>query len=316
MITVVFLVVLPVFLVIGAGYAAARLRLLSASAVDGLMVFSQGFALPCLLFRAIADLDLGAVFDPRLLLSFYLGAVTCFGLGILGARQLFHHAPTDSVAIGFGALFSNSVLLGLPIMERAYGAASLSPSFAIISIHTPFCYLLGTLAMEIARADDRGLIHTLTAVLRAMMRNALMLGLLLGFIVNISGLAVPGPARAALDMMANSALPVALFGLGGVLTRYALRASIAEAGMVAALSLILHPAIAYVLAHEVFSLPDGFVRSAVMTAAMAPGVNTYLFASLYGRGQAQAASIILLSTACSVLTVSGWLLMLGGVATH
>ena len=117
----ILLVVIPVFLVMGAGFAATRSGVFSSSAVDGLMVFTQSFAIPCLLFRALADLDLGAVFDPRLLLSFYAGAVVSFALGILGARKLFHHRPGEAVAIGFGALFSNSVLLGLPIMEHAYG---------------------------------------------------------------------------------------------------------------------------------------------------------------------------------------------------
>ena len=82
-------------------------------------------------------------------------------------------------------------------------------------------------------------------------------------------------------MMADAALPAALFGLGGVLTRYAIRASLAEAGMITALSLVVHPAIAYGLAPGVFDLPQAFVRAAVVTAAMAPGVNTYVFASLY-----------------------------------
>ena len=59
--------------------------------------------------------------------------------------------------------------------------------------------------------------------------------------------------------------------------------------------------------------PSAFVRSAVVTAAMAPGVNTYVFASMYGRGQAQAASTIVLATGLSVLTASLWLALLGGV---
>jgi malonate transporter len=312
MIGIVFVVVLPVFLVIGAGYVATRSGLFSSSAVDGLMVFTQSFAIPCLLFRALVDLDLGAVFDPRLLVSFYAGAVTCFVVGIFGARHLFGRRPGEAVAIGFGALFSNSVLLGLPIMERAYGAESLAPTFAIISIHAPFCYLVGITTMEFARADGRSLAGTARAVARAMFRNALMIGLMLGFIVNLAGIPLPGPLRAGLDMMADAALPAALFGLGGVLTRYAIRASLAEAGMIAALSLVLHPAIALALSAGVFGLSEGFVRSAVVTAAMAPGVNTYVFASLYARGQAQAASAILLATGLSVLTVSAWLALLGG----
>ena len=60
-----------------------------------------------------------------------------------------------SVVIGLGALFSNSVLLGLPITERAFGSDALSANFAIISIHAPVCYLLGVLVMEFSRADGR-----------------------------------------------------------------------------------------------------------------------------------------------------------------
>jgi len=49
-------VILPVFLVIGFGYAVVRANLLSEPAVDGLMRFAQNFAVPCLLFRSIAHL--------------------------------------------------------------------------------------------------------------------------------------------------------------------------------------------------------------------------------------------------------------------
>ncbi|WP_324565371.1 AEC family transporter [Amaricoccus sp.] len=314
MIVEILLVVIPVFLVMGAGYAATRGGVFSSSAVDGLMVFTQSFAIPCLLFRALADLDLGEVFDPRLLLSFYLGAVTAFTLGILGARKLFRHRPGEAVAIGFGALFSNSVLLGLPIMERAYGSASLGPTFAIISIHAPFCYFLGITVMEFTRADGRGLVETLRIVSRTIVRNGLMIGLALGFLFNLGDIPIPDPVRVAVDMVADSALPAALFGLGGVLTRYSIRASLAEAGMIATLSLLVHPAITYLLAHGVFALPDAFVRSAVVTASMAPGVNSYVFASMYSRGQAQAASALILATALLVLTASGWLAILGGVS--
>jgi len=309
----ILLVVIPVFLVMGAGALATRAGVFSSSAVDGLMVFTQSFAIPCLLFRALADLDLAAVFDPRLLFSFYAGAVVSFVLGVLGARKLFRHRPGEAVAIGFGALFSNSVLLGLPIMEHAYGAAALAPSFAIISVHAPFCYFLGITVMEFARADGRGLADTLRVVVRTIVRNALMIGLAIGFAVNLGGIPIPGPVRVGVDMMADAALPAALFGLGGVLTRYSLRASLAEAGIIATLSLAVHPAITYALAQGVFGLPQDFVRSAVVTAAMAPGVNSYVFASLYSRGQAQAASAVLLSTALLVLTASVWLAILGGV---
>ncbi len=313
MIAAILGVVLPVFLVMGAGYAAARARIFPLSATDGLMNYTQNFAVPCLLFRAIVDLDLASVFRPALLVSFYTGALVSFALGYLGIRYLFNRRPGESVAVAFAALFSNSVLLGLPIMERAYGPDAMTPNFGIISIHAPFCYLVGITAMELARADGATLTRTARTVARAMFRNSLMIGLALGFIVNLGHLPYPEPLRVAVGMIADSALPAALFGLGGVLSRYALRASIPEAGLISLLSLVVHPAIAYMLSYHVFGLPMEFVRGCVVTAAMAPGVNAYVFANMYNRGQAQVASTVLLATALTVLTASAWLWVLGGV---
>ena len=47
-------VILPVFLVLGAGYTARWVNLFSDDAVDGLILFTQRFAIPCLLFQAMA----------------------------------------------------------------------------------------------------------------------------------------------------------------------------------------------------------------------------------------------------------------------
>jgi malonate transporter and related proteins len=302
-------IVLPVFLLIGAGYAATRFGLIRQSAVDGLMVYAMSFAVPVLLFRGVATLDLVTYFDWRLLVSFYAGAVLCFALGIAAARLVFRRRPGESVAIGFGALYSNSLLLGLPVIGRAFPEA-LPPTYAIISIHAAFCYLLGITVMEAVRADGRGLLGTLRAIAATLFRNPLMIGILLGFLANGADLDLPAPVWAAVDMMAGAALPVALFGLGGILTRYALRSGVGEAAVIAALALLLHPALALGLAHGVFALPDHFVRAAVVTAAMGPGVNAYVFAALYGRGQAQAASVVLLSTALAILTVPVWIVVL------
>ncbi len=304
-------VVLPVFLVIGAGYIAVTLRVFKRTAVDGLMVFTQSFAIPCLLFLNIMFLDLGKVFDWRMMVSFYSGALFVFVVGIIGARVVFKRRPGDSVAIGFSAMFSNTVLLGLPIMERAFGAEALAGNFAIISIHAPLIYLVGITTMEASRADGRGLTGTISAVLKAMFRNSLMIGLGLGFIVNLGDITLPSTVVSAVETMARAALPAALFGLGGILTRYSLKASIGEAGMITTLKLMIHPAIAYVMCTMVFDLSLEFTRSAVVTASMAPGVNSYVFANMYNRAKGAAASAVLLATATSVVSATFWLWIIG-----
>lgn len=303
-------VILPVFLVIGIGYAATRTGYFSTSGVDGLMRFSQNFAIPILLFRAISTLDLGASFDPRLLASFYAGATICFVIGIFGARLIFKRDWEDSIVIGFCCLFSNSVLLGLPITERAYGTDALQGNYAIIALHAPFCYGLGITVMEITRNRSQSVITMVRATLRAMFRNALIAGIALGFIVNISGLALPAPITDGLDLMIRAALPAALFALGGVLVQYRPEGDLKAIAMVCIIALLVHPALVWSFG-TALSVPTDAFRSGVVTAAMGPGFNAYIFANMYGRAKRVAASSVLLATGASILTIWVWLGLLG-----
>lgn len=302
-------VILPVFLVIGGGYVAVWKKVFSEAAADGLNVFTQNFAIPCLLFQAISNLDLSAEFNLALLGSFYFGATSGFFAGLLGARFVFKRSWTDAVAIGFCCLFSNSVLLGLPIMERAYGVGSLESNFAIIALHAPFCYLLGVTAMEIARNQSHGLIATTKRIFGSMFHNALVIGIGLGFLVNLTGLPIPGVVASGVDLMSSAALPAALFGLGGVLVRYKPEGDSKVIAMVCFISLILHPTIVFFAGSTIGLDRDG-LRSAVVTASMAPGISTYLFANMFGAARRVAASAVLMSTALSIFTVWIWLSIL------
>lgn len=302
-------VILPVFLVMGFGYVAVWKGYFSDSGVDGLMKFTQGFAIPCLLFRAISTLDLQQNFDLTLLASFYAGALAGFATGLLGARYIFGRDWEDSIAIGFCCLFSNSLLLGLPITERAYGASALEANYAIIAIHSPFCYMVGITAMEIARNRGGSVASLPGKVVKAMFNNALIVGISLGFVVNLGGIPLPSVLTDAIDLMIRAALPAALFGLGGVLYRYRPEGDMRTILFVVSVSLVLHPLIAWGLVRA-NGLSDAALRSATMTAAMAPGVNAYVFANMYGKAKRVAASAVLMGTGLSILTVWVWLAVL------
>lgn len=302
-------VILPVFLVVAAGYGAAWRGWLEEPAVDALMKFAQNIALPCLLFLGIARLDLGAVFDLTLLGAFYLGAFAGFALGLLGARFLFGRGWEDAVAVGFVCLFSNSLLLGLPITERAYGADALGPNLAIIAIHAPICYAIGITAMEIARASGAGVLAGLRQVGRGLATNALVIGIVLGVAVNLAGTGLPAVVWEALELIARAGLPTALFGLGGVLFRYRPEGDLRLIAWSCGVSLVAHPAIVWGLGSW-WGLGTGAFRSAVITAAMAPGVNAYLFANMYGRAKRVAASTVLIGTGVCALSAWMWMSLL------
>jgi predicted permease len=185
----------------------------------------------------------------------------------------------------------------------------MTPNFALIAVNAPICYLIGITVMEFSRADGRNGRDTAIVVVKAMFKNSLMIGIGLGLMVNIGGLQLPEPVYASIELMARSAIPVALFGLGGVLTRYSSKEASREASVVTALALIIHPVIALWVCWW-FELTEDVIRSIVLMAAMAPGLNAYLFATLYKRGEAIAASTVIMATTLSVLTLSLWLVFL------
>lgn len=304
-------VILPVFLVIGAGWVAAWRGLVSDESVDVLMRFAQGIAVPMLLALSIGRLDLGANYDAGLFLSFYIAAFAGFGLGFGGAL-LLGRPLTDAVAIGFAAMFSNSLLLGVPITERAYGPAALAGNFAIISIHSPIFYAVGTIAMELARSRGHNLPGRQIAwqILRAIATQPMVIGIAIGLAINLSNAPVPVFVWDAMKIVAGAAIPCALFGLGGVLLRYKPEGDGRAIALVVAVSLIAHPLMTWALATQVFGLGTDQLRSAVLTAAMAPGVNAYLFANSYGVAKRVAASAVLIATLASIGTVWFWLAIL------
>ncbi len=302
-------VVMPVFLVIGAGYFAVWRGVFSESGIDALMKFTQNFAIPCLLFNALSSIDLDKGFDLPLLFSFYTGAASGFVLGLVLGRLLIGRPWPDAVAIGFCCMFSNSVLLGLPITELAYGVDALAGNYAIVALHAPFCYFVGVTAMEIVRGAGKSPLHAALHVCEAMFNNALIVGAVLGLLVNVFEIGVPGVLSDAIDLLSRAALPAALFGLGGVLVRYKPEGDLKAIALICIVSLLVHPVISWSMASAMAIDRDAF-RSVVLTAAMAPGASTYIFANMFGTARRAVASSVLFGTALSVVSLWLWLLVL------
>ena len=299
-------VIAPVFLIVGFGYISVWQNYFDEDLINALLKFTQNFAIPVLLFKAMSEVDLAQTFDPALLIAFYIGATSGFFLGFLGARYIFRQDWEDCVAIGFCCLFSNSLMLGLAITERAYGPQSLNANFAIVTLHAPFCYGLGITMMEIIRSKGKKPAQMAKNVIEAMFKNALVIGILAGFFVNCIKVQLPSSFQTAVDMIAAISLTTALFGMGGILYRYKPEGDIGIIAMVSFISLIIHPSIVWSLG-KIFTLDISSFRSAVITSAMAPGINSYIFANMYGRANRIAASSVLLTTIASFFTVWWWL---------
>ncbi len=310
----VLLTVLPVFLILGAGYLVGRIKYLPLVVSDGLNAYALKIGVPVLLFMAMYRLDFSTAFNFPMLASFYIGAITCFIVGILLARAIWKRRPGESVAVGFCAVFSNTVLIGLPISQLAFGDAVLTPVFGIIAFHASLLYTIGMVTMEFARRDGRKLSATLRSATSSVFANPLMIGILTGIATNLVNLAIPQPLEQALDLIRATAIPVSLIGIGIALNRYAIREGWTETLMVSALALVVHPAIALVMCLYVFNVEGLFLQAAVVLAAMPPGMNIYIFASMYKRAENLSASVLVIANALAVVTIPVWILIIRSVS--
>jgi len=144
------------------------------------VAFVNNFATPCLLCEAMLTSDFSATFNPAVILPFYAGALTSLLCGALIARNLFKQRPGESVASGFSAMFTNTVLVGIPVIQRAYGPAALPTVFSIIAFHAPVLITLGMLVMELVRRDGAPLGRTFIVAGLRIIQNPLLWGVVVG----------------------------------------------------------------------------------------------------------------------------------------
>ncbi|SEQ62344.1 hypothetical protein SAMN05428969_3734 [Devosia sp. YR412] len=306
----ILIVIAPIFALMALGYSAVRFRLFPQEGIKSLIAFVNNFATPCLLFHSLVTSDLRSAFNLSIIGPFYIGALICFVIGIVVAIKLFGNRPGESVSVGFSGTFTNTVLVGLPIISRAYGPEALPVTLSIIGLHGAILLTIGMVTMELVKRDGQPLGKTLVVAARRVGSNPLIWGIAAGMVAYFAGLQLIEPVEAFLVMMSAAVVPAALFGIGGALYEFKLSENWKQALVASFIKLIIHPAIAYVLMIWVLHVPMDIARYGILLSAMPAGVNVYVFATYYNRAASVAANTILIATVASALTISAWLWVL------
>ena len=307
---IIFGIILPVFGTLGLGYAAARLGVFDEAANRGLSLFVFNFALPLMLFRAIAQTELPATMPWGYLLSYYLSAFTVYGLAMVAGRLLFARRMDEQAALGLGGGFSNTAMLGIPLVMTAYGPSASLPLFVMIACHSLLMLPPTTALIEAARGSRQSAARTLLNLASSVLGTPIIWGLTSGLAFALTDFDIPGPIDAVAKGLGGAATPCALFALGASLTRFSLGSNLREPALLVALKTVTQPLLMWLLATQVFDVPPLWAMTGVLLAALPTGVTPYLFAQRYKVCQSTVASAVFLSTLLSVLTLSALLFLL------
>jgi hypothetical protein len=287
------------------GALAIRLRLIAPEAVRGMTDFVFYTAMPGLLFAAVAQAPPLRLADVAG--SFLGGALMLFAAALLLARRLLGARLAEAALFGLNCVYGNTVMLGIPIIDAAYGAEGVATLLAVIAFHTSVLLPLATLFIE---ADTgHGTVRVLWAALLGVLRNPVVVAILAALAWRAGGLAMPDPVHRFLAMIGAAGPPLALFCLGATLPRPSGWSDLREVALAALLKLAAMPALVALLAY--LAGVRGLAFSVVVVASALPtGANAFLLARRFATMTETSATAVVVSTALSMVTLTlllGWL---------
>ena len=303
-------VTLPVFALVLCGWVAARRGLLQDSGVEGINIFVFWFALPAMLFRAVAAHPVSKIADPGYFTAYLLAGAILFA----GMLWLARHRPAgDRTALAFSATHGNVGFLGLPLLAQL-GDESRLPAMVMTIVADICVVIVGSIVLfEFARSGEDGgapRAARLRAALGGLLRTPLILGIVAGLVFSATGAQLPAPADALVKLLAQAAGPCALFAIGASLGGRAVVLDRSVGGLLLA-KLVVHPVLVGA-AMWALGVDPALAAIGVLAAALPTASNTYILSQRYGVDTRAIGSAIVIGTFAAAGTVSFviWLLQL------
>lgn len=287
--------ILPIFALIIIGYVLARRGALTADSNKALGALAFKLFMPMVLFTGMLNAPLHDGLNGNVLLAYFVPALIVFAAVNLIAHACLKH-PTP---FGLTAAFGNNALIGIPMVAGLFGTTGLVLVFTVLAVHSLLLFSFQSLYNSVAGSEPFK-----PATLIASLANPMIIGLLLGVAVNLTGLPLPGWSLQLAHWLAQAALPCALIVLGANLGGYRLRPGAYAWGITFA-KLLAMPML--VLGACLWLGIGGVPRGVLVLMAANPcGVNVLGFARSV-EDSYRTSSAICLSTLFSAFTLPMWM---------
>ncbi len=291
------------------GYALSRWGGWPKAVSDALTRFTFSVAIPAFLFRLMIDFRALPPVDARLLIAYFGGSLVMFAVSRIVAARAFAMDGVSQTIFAMGTIFSNNVLLGIPLAKIILGDASLPAVSLVVVFNSLILWTLVTVSVEWARNRDVSL-RGFAITARSVVLNPVVSSVLLGIAFSFTGLSMPRIATETLGLMSQAAVPMSLIVLGMGLAEYGIGEGVVPSIVLSLLKLVAAPLVVYAIARAL-SLPTIETQAVVMLASLPVGANVYIMARQFGALQAPVATSLVLTTALAALTTPLLLVAIG-----
>lgn len=295
----------PVFLLIGLGYLAGRMHWIRDEAVKDLSNLVFLLLIPALLFRTMSSVHFEEL-DWRPVGAYFLAALTMLAVSIV-----WRGFNRGSVVMALAGTFSNMVMLGITLVELAYGKAGLVTLLTVVSVHALIMLTLGSIVLELAVAREARLggertphvLETAWSAFKGALIHPIPLPIISGLLFAQTGLELPSVIDKPLQLLGSAFGPIALVLVGVTLALTPMRGYLRQALWVSASKNVFLPVMVGLSAWAlgITGLP---LTVLVVAAALPVGANVFLFAQRYEVAEQVTTAAMGLSTALALVTLS------------
>ncbi|HSL98521.1 MAG TPA: AEC family transporter [Candidatus Limnocylindria bacterium] len=301
--------VLPVFLVIAIGATARRFRFIGDPFIDTANRLVYYFLLPALLFYKIGTSNFREAFNVHLVIGGYAATVVTFLVATLLSRKMAI-TPGERGSFVQGAVRANLAYVGLPVVFSAVGDIGLTKAGILLGFMVPLINSLAIVALVTPHGNgqERGW-ENARRIAYQLAINPVLLSAFFGILWSLFRIPLPALADRTLAILSSATLPLSLLCLGGAFSLERARTEFRIAAISAAMKVLLLTALA-IAAYRWMGLAGDDLRVGVIMMGCPTAVVTYVMASQLKGDTDLAGTIIVLSTAVSAVTITGWLFFL------
>jgi predicted permease len=284
-------IILPVFIIIGLGYAYARYK--GAALKDDMLAVnrvSMDVLCPLLVFTALAAKDFDVAHNAWLILA---GCLIALGSGLLAwpVARLFGYDVRSFVP---PMMYNNCGNMGLPLAALAFGASGLSAAVALFMACNLVYFTVGIMIIQRGHPD-----HTDSPF--KFLLSPMMLAMMAGMLFALLQWRLPIFLFTALKMLGDACIPIMLFALG--VRMLDINFSSWRIGMVGAIVCPLAGILMALLLEQVLPLSATQRGQMYLFAALPPAVFCFMVAEQYQQEPDKVASIVLLGNLAALLFV-------------
>ena len=284
-------IILPVFIIIGLGYAYARYK--GEGVTDDMTAVnrvSMDVLCPLLVFTALASKDFDVGHNAWLILA---GALVSLGSGLLAwpVARFFGYDVRSFVP---PMMYNNCGNMGLPLAALAFGGNGLSAAVALFVACNLVYFTVGIKIIQRGHPDHAN--DSLKFLLSPM-----MLAMIGGMLFAMMQLHLPELLFIALKMMGDACIPLMLFALGVRLLD--INFSSWRIGVVGAIVCPLSGLIIAAMLDLVLPLTVAQRGQMYLFASLPPAVFSYMVAEQYQQEPDKVAAIVLLGNLAAIIFV-------------